>query len=167
MVDIDVGVNVLRERLAPLAAVDVRPLAGGASSLSYRATVTWGGDDRAVVVKVAPAGLEPTRNRDVLRQARVLRLLRGASLMLEARLSGPRLSVRDFLDLEEGHLLAFDFPLEQPIDLTVNGIEKFRAQVVSKGRRRACVIEEIRVPADQGKIKEEPASSLPALSSAG
>jgi flagellar motor switch protein FliM len=54
-------------------------------------------------------------------QARVLRLLRGASLTLEARLEGPRLSVRDFLNLEEGQLLAFDFAVDQPIDLLVNG----------------------------------------------
>src|SRR6202040_1965563 len=52
-------------------------------------------------------------------QSRVLRLLRGATLTLEARLEGPRLSVRDFLGLEEGHLLAFDFPVERPIDLMV------------------------------------------------
>jgi flagellar motor switch protein FliM len=100
-------------------------------------------------------------------QARVLRLLRGASLTLEARLEGPRLSVRDFLDLEEGQLLAFDFPLDQSIDLLVNGNEKFRAQVVSTGKKRACVIEEIRVQANQGRIKDEPLSSRPALASAG
>lgn len=58
-------------RLAPLAASDVRELAGGASSLTYRATVRG----RQVVVKVAPPGLAPTLNRDVLRQARALRAL--------------------------------------------------------------------------------------------
>ncbi len=76
-------------------------------------------------------------------QSRVLRLLRGASLTLEARLEGPRLSVRDFLALEEGQLLAFDFPLDQPVDLLVNGTEKFRAQMVSTGKKRACLVEEI------------------------
>jgi len=47
-------------------------LPGGLSSLTYRAV-----DDRgtAVVVKVAPPGLAPVRNRDVLRQARVLTAL--------------------------------------------------------------------------------------------
>src|SRR5580693_4242362 len=63
-------------------------------------------------------------------QARGLRMLRDASLTLEARLEGPRLSVRDFLGLEEGFLLAFDFPVDQPIDLMVNGCEKFTAHVV-------------------------------------
>lgn len=49
----------------------MRPLAGGASSLTYRGTL----DSRAVVVKVAPAGVEPVGHRDVLRQARMLKAL--------------------------------------------------------------------------------------------
>jgi flagellar motor switch protein FliM len=100
-------------------------------------------------------------------QARVLRLLRGASLTLEARLEGPRLSVRDFLNLEEGHLLAFDFPVDQPVELLVNGSEKFRAQVVSNGRKRACLVEEVRTQTNQGRIKDEPVSSPAKLASAG
>src|SRR5437773_1383546 len=52
------------------------PLLGGASSRTYSALLSGApeGDER-VVVKVAPAGLPPVRNRDVLRQARVLRTL--------------------------------------------------------------------------------------------
>lgn len=65
----------LRERLAPIDARDVTRLAGGASSLTFAATVLGG--ERAVV-KVAPPGVPPTLNRDVLRQAMVLRALRGA-----------------------------------------------------------------------------------------
>lgn len=92
-------------------------------------------------------------------QARMLRLLRNAGLKLEARLDGPRISVRDFLSLEEGHLLAFDFPVAQPIELTVNGCAKYRAQIVSTGRKRGCLVEEIRAPADQGKMSGEPGST--------
>ena len=80
MIDVDVGGNVLRDRLAPLGATDVVELAGGASSLTYAATTP----DGPVVVKVAPAGLEPVRNRDVLRQARVLRLLAGTGVPVPA-----------------------------------------------------------------------------------
>jgi aminoglycoside phosphotransferase (APT) family kinase protein len=57
----------------------VRALTGGASSLTFKATLTGaGGQDQQVVLKVAPPGLEPVRNRDVLRQGRVLRALHGA-----------------------------------------------------------------------------------------
>ena len=92
-------------------------------------------------------------------QARVLRLVRDASLTLEACLEGQRLSVRDFLSLEEGNLLTFDLPAGHSVDLTVNGAEKFRAQIVSSGKKRACQIEEVRQHSNQGKISGEPVSS--------
>jgi len=62
---------------ADVAALE--PLPGGISSLTYATTLTGTGEaDRRVVVKVAPPGLEPVRNRDVLRQARVLAALHRA-----------------------------------------------------------------------------------------
>ncbi|MDR3698563.1 MAG: flagellar motor switch protein FliM [Candidatus Sulfopaludibacter sp.] len=88
-------------------------------------------------------------------QTRVLRLLRGARLTLEARMEGQTLSVREFLGLAEGHLLTFDFPVERPIDLLVNGAHKYTGQVVSTGRKRACLIEKIRPSPSQGKMSEE------------
>jgi aminoglycoside phosphotransferase (APT) family kinase protein len=64
----------LAERLASLGVEDLRPLRGGASSLTYVGTLAGDGE-RRVVVKVAPVGVAPVRNRDVLRQARLLRAL--------------------------------------------------------------------------------------------
>ena len=46
----------------------LRPLVGGKSSLTYLVELDA---DEQIVVKMAPPGLAPTRNRDVLRQARV------------------------------------------------------------------------------------------------
>lgn len=63
------------------AVTELRPLPGGASSLTFVAEVTGappgpaGAPRDRVVVKMAPPGLAPLRNRDVLRQARVLRAL--------------------------------------------------------------------------------------------
>jgi flagellar motor switch protein FliM len=90
-------------------------------------------------------------------QLRVLRLLRDANLTLEARLEGQTLTVREFLGLSEGHLLTFDFPVERPITLLVNGTHKYSGHVVSTGRKRACLIEQIRL-APQGKINDEVAA---------
>jgi aminoglycoside phosphotransferase (APT) family kinase protein len=60
----------------PGAAVrDLQRLPGGVSSLTFSARLEPG---RRVVVKVAPPGLEPVRNRDVLRQARLLKVLAAA-----------------------------------------------------------------------------------------
>jgi aminoglycoside phosphotransferase (APT) family kinase protein len=62
--------------LAPL-----RPLTGGTSSITYRAEVVLpDGGEQPVVLKVAPAGLEPVRNRDVLRQARLHRAVDGSAV---------------------------------------------------------------------------------------
>jgi aminoglycoside phosphotransferase (APT) family kinase protein len=61
----------LSARLAPAGVSGLRPLSGGASSLTYVGVL----GERRVAVKVAPPGMEPIRNRDVLRQARVIRAL--------------------------------------------------------------------------------------------
>ena len=69
----------------------VEPLPGGTSSLTYAASLDGPRPGR-VVLKVAPPGLEPVRNRDVLRQARVLRALADA----------PGVAVPDVLGTDAG-----------------------------------------------------------------
>lgn len=66
-----------------LRLADLSPLTGGSSSLTYvvRLERSAGPADVAdpgdLVLKVAPPGLPPVRNRDVLRQARLMRALAG------------------------------------------------------------------------------------------
>jgi aminoglycoside phosphotransferase (APT) family kinase protein len=85
MADEDALIEELRVRTAEAAqswqpgagVVGIEPLTGGASSLTF--TVNFEGvpeEDRVLVLKVAPPGLEPLRNRDVLRQGRVMRALK-------------------------------------------------------------------------------------------
>jgi aminoglycoside phosphotransferase (APT) family kinase protein len=50
-------------------------LPAGMSSITYLAEVGHAGDSRKIVLKIATPGVVPARNRDVLRQARVLGLL--------------------------------------------------------------------------------------------
>ena len=58
------------------SVTDLDPLHGGFSSLTFAARLFGNCDGgRSIVVKVAPPGLPPVCNRDVLRQARVLRAL--------------------------------------------------------------------------------------------
>jgi flagellar motor switch protein FliM len=99
----------------------------------------------------------------VAEQARVLRLLRDAFLSVEARLEGPTVTVQTLLNLSEGQLLMFDYPVERSIEVLVNGTRKFTAQVVCAGKRRACMIEQIRRSAAQGRSSEEGAGSSGAL----
>ncbi len=68
---------------------------------------------------------------------RALRLIQPARLELEAELRGPQMSVSNLLDLQEGDLLTFDYPVERPLDLLVNGVLKYRGQIVTAGRKRA------------------------------
>ncbi|MET0726794.1 MAG: phosphotransferase family protein [Acidimicrobiales bacterium] len=72
MASTELNLQDLRERLASHGVEDVRRLAGGASSLTYLASL---GDGGQVVVKVAPPGVAPVHHRDVLRQARLMRAL--------------------------------------------------------------------------------------------
>jgi flagellar motor switch protein FliM len=92
--------------------------------------------------------------------ARVLRMLRESALTLEARLEGPTVSMEALLGLSEGHLLTFDYPVDRPVELLVNGTRKFTAQMVSTGRKRACLVEKTRpslaqLQAQQGKTSDE------------
>ena len=57
---------------------DVERLPGGASSITFSAILDDDGGTRPIVLKAAPPGLPPVRNRDVLRQARVLAALASA-----------------------------------------------------------------------------------------
>jgi aminoglycoside phosphotransferase (APT) family kinase protein len=61
----------LESRLLAVGITDLRPLLGGASSLTFAGRLA----DRQVVVKAAPPGVTSTLNRDVLRQARIIRAL--------------------------------------------------------------------------------------------
>lgn len=74
--------------------------------------------------------------------ARVMRLIRPAIIHLDARLQGPTLSVGTLLDLEEGDILEFDYPIGRPVDVTVNGKLKYRGEVVTAGRKRAFEVQE-------------------------
>jgi aminoglycoside phosphotransferase (APT) family kinase protein len=62
-------------------AGDLERMTSGNSSLAYSATVEGAG---AVVIKVGPAGLPPTGNRDLVRQARVMKALAGTDVPVPA-----------------------------------------------------------------------------------
>ncbi|MGA3202206.1 MAG: flagellar motor switch protein FliM [Bryobacteraceae bacterium] len=76
-------------------------------------------------------------------RARVLRLIRPATIHLDARLERQKLGVETLLALKEGDVLAFDHPVERPLDITVNGRLKYQGEVVSAGRKRGFQIQEL------------------------
>jgi flagellar motor switch protein FliM len=74
---------------------------------------------------------------------RLFRLIKQSQVTVDARLEGPTLRVGDLLQLEDGQVLALDFPVASRVDLLVNGKLKFQGEIVSTGRKRAF---EISVP---------------------
>jgi flagellar motor switch protein FliM len=69
--------------------------------------------------------------------SRLFRLIKPSQIMMDARLQGPTLRVEDLLKIEEGQILAFDYPLEDNVDFLINGKLKYRGQIVTTGRKRA------------------------------
>jgi flagellar motor switch protein FliM len=82
-------------------------------------------------------------------QARMLRLIKPATLHLDARLRGPTLLAKDLLSLEKGDVLPFDYPVHRPLDCLVNGELKLRGKVVTTGNKKAFLIEETSRSQDQ------------------
>jgi len=92
-------------------------------------------------------------------QARVLRMLRDASLTLETRLEGPTMRLGDLLELSEGQLILLDFPAERPLQLLVNNEPKFSGQIIRTGKKRACRVEKVHKV--QGRISGGVADAAP------
>jgi flagellar motor switch protein FliM len=81
-------------------------------------------------------------------QARVLRLLKPARLRLDARLEGPAALAEDLGRLEAGDVLRFDFPVDRPVSLLVNGKRKYTGYLVTTGQKKAFLVQEITKPLD-------------------
>jgi len=79
-------------------------------------------------------------------QEEVLQIVENAEVQIDARLRGPTLSVANLLKLKDGDILAFDYPVERPLDVLIGGRPKFRGQVVVSRKKRSMVLEEIAGP---------------------
>lgn len=74
-------------------------------------------------------------------RARASMLIHNSEAKLDARLRGPKLLVRDLLDLKAGDLLQFDHRLDQLLDCDINGQAKFRGRVVNSNQKKAFLID--------------------------
>ncbi len=78
--------------------------------------------------------------------ARILDLLKPTTVYLDARLEGPKLEIEDLLKMENGDLLRFDFLLQQPLTLLVNGTRKFTGHMVAAGSKKGFLVDAL-IPA--------------------
>src|SRR5262249_19889569 len=98
-------------------------------------------------------------------QLRMLGLLQTAGIHFDTRLQRQTLGVQALLDLKPGDILAFDHPIERPLDLLVNGKLKYQGEVVSVGRKRAIQIQQVCLTpaASSPAYPPDAAESVPAL----
>ena len=81
-------------------------------------------------------------------RARILRLIKPASMLMDARLQGPTLTVSELLEIQDGDILTFDFPVGKPLDLLINSKLKYRGHVATSGRKKAFRVEQSYSPTD-------------------
>jgi flagellar motor switch protein FliM len=79
-------------------------------------------------------------------QNRILKLIQGSVLKMDARLQGPTLTVQDLLALSDDDVLAFDYPVDRPVDLLLNGTLKFQGEIINTGRKRAFQVRRVLPP---------------------
>lgn len=75
-----------------------------------------------------------------IEQARILHLIKAATVNLDSRLEGPTIRVQDLLEIDVDDVLMFDYPVGRALDMTVNGMLKYRGSVITTGRKRAYEI---------------------------
>jgi flagellar motor switch protein FliM len=72
--------------------------------------------------------------------ARMLKLIKSASVQADVRLSGPTLRLHDLMKLEVGDVLTLDHAVNKEVDLFLNGAGKFVGHVVAEGTRTSFKI---------------------------
>jgi len=70
----------------------------------------------------------------------VLEAMHTASVCVEAVLSGPTLRMQDLLSLEPGRVLALGPPANCSVECVINGVAKFRGELIANGRNQALQI---------------------------
>lgn len=101
----------------------------------------------SIVIKMLGQKLEahPIRKSEMTEAEsnRIMRLIRPASMQLDCRLTGPKLSVENLLNLDVDDVITFDHPVQRPVSVSVNGRGKFHGQVVVSGRKRAVELSDL------------------------
>jgi len=70
-------------------------------------------------------------------QQKLFERLGSAALQMDVQLSGPSICFGTLLDLKEGDILTFNYPVNRHLDVLVNGSAKFRGEVIQAANMRA------------------------------
>jgi flagellar motor switch protein FliM len=105
--------------------------------------LAWADRTGTVVAAVPQEFFEGAEGRNELPQAspqeadRNLGLLEDAAVDLEVVLRGPTLPFEQLVALTPGQVVTFDYPVNQPLEASLNGEVWMAGHVVSAGRKRA------------------------------
>ncbi len=75
-------------------------------------------------------------------QVRIFDLMRGSLVDIDVTLDGPTLLLEQLMKLDEGDVLGFDYPVDKPLDLSINGKLKYRGHIAAVGRKLGFLIDE-------------------------
>lgn len=75
--------------------------------------------------------------------ARIRELTAPAMMEAGAQLEGSLISLKSLLGMQVGDTIALDYPVDHPIQLTINGKPKFQARIASQGGKKAVYIEKV------------------------
>jgi len=93
-------------------------------------------------------------------QQRILKLIRAAKVVLDARLNDKTLRVEDLLNLQLGDILVFDYPTTRPLEVELNGKRRFLGEVVSNGRKRSVILGDLVLPQPGERDDRRPLDSF-------
>jgi flagellar motor switch protein FliM len=73
--------------------------------------------------------------------SRILTLIKGTELELDARLEGSSVLFDDLVELKAGDMLQFDIPIETPIVMRINGVRKYSGGLAASERSSVFVVQ--------------------------
>jgi flagellar motor switch protein FliM len=82
---------------------------------------------------------EPTKDE----QQRIFALIQESRVNIDVLLNGAAITTRELLRLKAGDVLIFDMPAQNPAHVMLNGRRQFDAHVVSTGRRRGVILDNV------------------------
>ncbi len=103
--------------------------------------------------------LRKVESSEATRQ-RILKLVRAAKVVADARLNDKTLRVGDLLNLQPGDILVFDYPITRPVEVELNGKRRFLGEVVSNGRKRAVILGDLLLPQPGEREDRRPLNSF-------
>jgi len=79
---------------------------------------------------------------------RLFKLLQRAEVQLDVRLEGGRLSLAGILQLAPGDIIVFDYPVEKPVGVFLNGRLRYEGSLASTGRKLAVRLGRLIAPGE-------------------